>query len=155
MKVEEVCLVDWQCIRYVSPAIDLLNLIFTSTDKNTRKNHLKDLLRTYHNQLTNNIRKLGSQPEKLFPYKAFVTELKKCGNFALSIAPLMIQICVADPNDVNDLDEICEESTDGNKKFDLVQGLSKHSQSLFNERVCDCIEDLVKFGYYRKSTNEC
>lgn len=151
--VEEVCLIDWQVIRYVSPAIDLLNFIFTSTDKKTRKHHFRDLLRAYYNQLTNNIRKLGSQPEKLFPYEAFINELKECGNFAFLITPLIVQLCVVDPNDVNNLNEICEESTEDDKQFDLVQGLSKPSQLLFNERILDCIEDLVQFGYYRKSTD--
>lgn len=148
-----VCFVDFQVIRYVSPAIDLLNLIFTSTDKSTRKHHFRDLIRAYHDQLTNNIRKLGSQAENLFPYKAFVNELKECGNFAFLIAPIIIQISVVDPDDVTNSDEIGKESTEGDKEFDLVQGLSARSQSLFNERIIDCIEDLVQFGYYHESVD--
>lgn len=61
----------------------------------------------------------------------------------------MIQICVVDPNDMTNLDEICEEG-DSDKLFDLVQGLSERTQSLFAERITDCLEDLVKFGYYSK-----
>lgn len=146
----EVCLVDWQVIRYVSPVIDLLNFIFSSTDKNTRKQHFVELLRTYHDQLTNNIRKLGSEPEKLFPYKALVNELKECGNYAFLMAPILIQVCVVDPSDVSNLDKICEEDTENDKEFDLIQGFSKRAQTLFNDRVTGCIEDLVQFGYYHK-----
>lgn len=151
-KVEEVCLVDYQALRYVSPAIDLLLILFTATDKSLREHHFKDLLRAYHDTLTNNIRKLGSDPEKLFPYQALVNELKECGIFAFLVAPLMAQICVVDPNDVTNLDDIYDKSTENAEKFDVVQGLSSRSQLLFNERICDYIADLVKFGYYRKST---
>lgn len=95
---------------------------------------------------------MGSQPEKLFPYEEFVNELKECGNFAFLIAPIIIQICVVDPKDVNNLDEICRK---GDEPFDLVQGLSERSQSLFEERITGCIEDLVNFGYYHKSVDTC
>lgn len=135
----------------MSPAIDLLLILFTATDKSLRKHHFRDLLRAYYDQLTNNIRKLGSDPEKLFPYKALVSELKESGNFAFLVAPLMTQICVVDPNDVTNLDDIYNESTENGEKFELVQGLSSRSQILYNERICDHIEDLVKYGYYRKS----
>lgn len=141
--------VDWQMIRYSSPATDLLYNLFTSTDKRTREKEFGQLIRTYHKQLSHNIRKLGSDPEVLFPFDALKNELKLCGNFALVIAPMLIEICAVDPKDLIDLNEACN---DGDQQIELIQGLSKNAQLLYDELINGLLEDLTKFGYYHELT---
>lgn len=135
----------------MSPTVDLLNIIFTATDRITRKHHFRDLLRTYYDQLTNNLRKLGSDPEELFPYGAFINELKECGNYAFLISPLMVQLCMVESNDEQNSNGTSDHSAQNGMEFHAVKGISERYQQLFSERMCDCVDDLVKFGYYRKS----
>lgn len=58
----ETCLVDFQLIRYGSPALDISNLIFCCTEKTQRSEHMQDWLKLYHRELVQSLRVLGSLP---------------------------------------------------------------------------------------------
>lgn len=58
----ETCLVDFQLIRYGSPALDVSNLIFCCTDKSLRQNHMKTFLESYYKELVKSLRTLGPLP---------------------------------------------------------------------------------------------
>lgn len=142
-------------MRYASPATDLLYNLFSSTDKKTRDDDFGNLVREYHEQLSNNIRKMGSDPEKIFPYAALENELKLSGNIGFLMTPMLIEISQAEAKDVSNLDEICEEMANGNgeQKLNLIQGLSDSAQLLYNKRLNECIGDLVNHGYFQKLKN--
>lgn len=127
--------------------MDLLYNLFTSTDKKTRETEFGNLIRTYHEQLSENVRKLGSDPDVLFPFETLKNELKSCGNFAVCVVPMLIQICLVDAKDVVDLNEAMYE---GNEKLDFIQGFSESAQILYDERINDLLEDFTKFGYFHK-----
>lgn len=61
--IQETCLVDFQLIRYGSPAMDLSNLIFCCTDKSLRRNHQTALLQLYHKELIKSMKLLGPLPK--------------------------------------------------------------------------------------------
>lgn len=58
----ETCLVDFQLIRFGSPALDISNLIFCCTDKSLRQNHMKTILQIYFKELLKSLRTLGPLP---------------------------------------------------------------------------------------------
>ncbi|XP_073826568.1 uncharacterized protein [Musca autumnalis] len=90
-KVAEVCLVDFQLIRYSSIALDVANLLFCCTSKSMRDGHLEEFLNLYTIELfkwlqllctkipdfCNTLEKLGN---------IFRLELKTYGSFALGLA---------------------------------------------------------------------
>lgn len=146
--MRELRFVDWQITRYSSPATDLLYNLFTSTDKRSREKDFGQLIRTYHNQLSQNIRKLGSDPEVLFPFETLKNELKLCGNFALVVMPTMIEVRTVDPKDVIDLNEV--HGGEGDEPVKLIQGLSDSAKVLYSELINGFFEDLTDYGYYHK-----
>lgn len=139
-------------IRYASPVIDLLNNFFASTDKKTRDEAMEDLFREYYEQLSSNIRKMDSDPEKLFPFEAFEKELMLCGSFGFLMPPIVIEISQVDAKDVVNMDELCEKMAngEGGESMSLVQGLSDSAQFVYNKRINECIGDLVERGYFQK-----
>lgn len=60
--IVETCLVDFQLIRYGSPALDIANLIFCCTDKLQRQNHMTTFLETYSVSLASALKTLGPLP---------------------------------------------------------------------------------------------
>lgn len=123
---KSICFVDWQISRYCPPVLDLLYNIFSSTDTSFRDQHYEKLLQTYYSSLSDTIRKLGSDPDKLYTYENFENQLRKFGRYALLCAPLIIGITVAGPNDVSNLDEYAEllntdENVDVLKPFKKIQ----------------------------------
>lgn len=133
----------------------MLYNLCSSTDKKTRDEEFENFFREYLEQLSNNIRKMGSDPEKLFPYEALKEELKLSGIVGFLLGPMLIEISLAEAKDVTNLDEICDNlaSGDGEQKLDLIQRLSGNAQLLYKKRLNDCIGDLVKYGYFQKLKN--
>lgn len=72
---EDVRLFDFQLHRYCSPAVDLIDFIFTTSDKELRAKHYHSLIRLYYDQLALNIRLLGSDPAKIFTFEDLQSDL--------------------------------------------------------------------------------
>lgn len=144
---EDVCILDWQFIRYVSPALDLLCIIFSSTDKSLRDKEYMNLLHLYHDSLSKMIKLLGSDPDELFAFDNLQDELKNCGNYALLLAPIVLAVSTGA---ISDLDETFENVANGKDRRNPIYDLNSDSQLRFNERLEGVLEDIGSYGYYRK-----
>lgn len=83
-KGEEVMMIDFQLTRCSSAILDVSFLVYSCTSKELRDNHFQDLLKAYHDEISKGIKNLGSNPEKLYPWKVFMKEVNKsCYNFIL------------------------------------------------------------------------
>lgn len=137
---------DWQLTRYAPPALDLLYNIFSATDKEFRAKHYNTLLKTYHSTLSENIRKLGSDPNKLYSYETLEQQLRKFGEFALLFGPMIIQIKVANAKDIGCLDEYAELVEKGEEP-DLLKDYDEETQIEYTRLINDLFTDLVNYGY--------
>lgn len=133
-------------IRYVSPAIDLCNNIFTSTDKALRDKEYLNLLKHYHNSLSRTIRLLGSDPEKLFTFDNLLDEMKKCGTYALLVAPMHIHIAAVGESEKVDMNESRDEK-DGPHS---TKELSVNVEEEYERKLNDVIGDIVDLGYFNE-----
>lgn len=143
-------MIDWQVLRYSSPVIDLLHVLFTATDKGFREKHSSQLMKLYHSTLSETIIALGSDPEKLFSWQSFQNQLKKLGKFALLVAPSIIGLRFANSEDVvsmDDLGDAAAESEPGACDMHLIKGISGASQEIYNQTIVDLVADLFDFGY--------
>lgn len=134
---EDVRIIDWPVIRYVSPAIDLVYCIFGSTDKTLRDNEYENLLKLYYETLSKTVKLLGSNPDELFTFEDLNDELKTCGVYALLKGPMLLQITLADLPDES-----------GGQSFN--SGLSEECQREFDRRINGILEDIVRLGYHKK-----
>lgn len=140
---EEIQVLDWATIGYVSPAYDLIHNIFNSTDKALRDKEYNNLIATYYESLTQTTKLLGSEPEKLFTRENLEEELKRFGNFALIVTPLFILSAQIQLNDSN-TDDTVEDNTERSG------GLSEKNRMEYDRRINGLLEDVVNLGYYRK-----
>lgn len=53
----EVCLIDWQLMRYASPVIDLLHFLFGCITNELRDGNYESFLKTYHESLSNHLKR--------------------------------------------------------------------------------------------------
>lgn len=126
--------------------------IFTTTDKAFRDKEYDNLIHLYYQSLSKTIKLLGSNPEKLFSFNDLQNELKNCGEYTLILTPVVIQVSQADPSDLTDLDDLCDNLADGanSKKIDFTGDLSEKSQLVYERRINDLVEDIVRLGYLQK-----
>lgn len=139
---------DFQISRYCSPVLDLHYNLFSGTDKEFRDKNYEKLLKTYHSSLSETIRKLGSDPEKLYSYENFQKELKKFGYFALLTGPMIAQIRVAGAEDIRDLDDYSER-VDRGETADLLNDFGEETAAVFSKLMNDLVTDLLKYEYIK------
>lgn len=72
---KEALLLDFQLARTASLVTDLSFLIYSCTLKPFREQHFDDILKMYHSLLSNAIKALGSDPEKIYPWDQFMKEV--------------------------------------------------------------------------------
>lgn len=142
--VKEVAIVDWQHSRYTSPALDLLYHIFAMTDKKLRDEHFETLLKTYHGALSQIMRRLGSDPDKLFSYDDLQSELRRVGDYALFTAPMIILIRLRSASD-----EVESKPEEGK----YVCTFGEETQKIYDETLNDAITDLIDYGFVQLEDN--
>lgn len=143
-------ILDWQVMRYISPAIDLLYIIFSSTDKKLRDQEYENLLKLYHDSVSKMIKLLGSNPDDLFTFDNLKVELKRCGNYMLLLAPMLMSVVMADSSEISNLDEMCDKVEEGEAPHEFITGLNDTAQLEYDRRINDVVDDLVKLGYYQQ-----
>lgn len=165
-------MLDFQIMRYASPACDLTYYLFGCTTKDLRDKHYNEFLDAYYESLStfmtrygkNNIcraefttqilfNRLGSSPHKIFPRKAFDDQMKQFGHFGLLMGILVIPFFISDPEDAPDFDLIAtnykESREDPTKEFDtsLVEFNSEKKRAMYEERLMGVFEDLYRLEY--------
>lgn len=145
-----ISLLDFQISRYSSPALDLVYFLFSSTDKRLRDNYYTEVLQLYHNALTTNLTKMGSDAAKLFSFNDLQDQLKKFGRYALIIAPMLLNIITSKPDDIPDLDNLAEEFKDKSIEEGMKAFINDAANDKFNDRMRDVVQDIIKLGYYDK-----
>ena len=133
--------------RYASPTLDLFYNIFSSTDKALRDPHYDDLLKLYHSTLSGTIKKMGSDPEKLFSWTDFMSQLKKFGKFAFTVSAIINEIRLAGSDKVSNLDEFSKSENNDDESAGLVSKLSDDAERKFSELMTDAVRHLVELGY--------
>lgn len=144
-----ISLVDWQIARYSSPVLDLLYYMFSATDKELRDKEYHNLLRIYHSSLTDMIRKLGSNPEKLFSFDDLQIQMKKCGKFAMLMTPVLIQIMLANAEDISNMDDVSQQMDKKEKNVGIVKVLTcEKTKQAYKKRIQEIISDILKYDLY-------
>lgn len=128
--------------------MDLLYHIFSATDKSFRKQHYDTLLKTYYQSLSESIRKLGSDPNKLYTFENLEMQLRKYGEFALVCGPMIIQIKVANAKDIGNLDDYSELVEKGEEP-DLFNAFDEATEMEYSDLINGLFTDLVDYGYVR------
>ncbi|XP_031627282.1 uncharacterized protein LOC116343401 [Contarinia nasturtii] len=136
-KPNKVKIFDFQFTRYASPVIDLLLYLFCTITKELRDQHYEEFLHIYHDSLSDLLRRLGSDPQKLFPYEALLDQLQKFGVYSVFVGSLLFNQFCADEESIKKVeDSDC-----------FVFHFSKDSKAAYNKRAMDMFVGLDRLGY--------
>lgn len=102
------------------------------------------MLNAYYSGLAANIKKLGSDPEKLYSFDRFESDLKKYGKQTMLFSFIVSQFCIAEQSNIMSMEEFCERLQNGEKcnifvNFDENKTIRKHLNGI--------AEDLFDYGY--------
>lgn len=139
---------DWQS-RFQSPALDLHDVLFTTSDKIFRDHHYKNLIRHYHNTLSESIRRLGSDPEKLFTYADLEAELRKTGNYPMIISIITTLLVIPPSEHIPDLDKPNRDSAGNDEADHTYDPFDEATQQRYRERINGLFTDFIAYGFYK------
>lgn len=111
---DKVKLIDLQTMRYTSPVLDILHLLYTSTGIEVRANHTDELILSYQESLIDALRlyvptqKRFVLPalESLFSYANIRAEYNSRILYGLGIAMWLLPAVTFHPNHIPDLDQL-------------------------------------------------
>lgn len=111
---DQVKLIDLQTMRYTSPVLDILHLLYTSTGIEVRANHTDELILSYQESLIDALRLyVPSQKrfvlpalESLFSYANIRAEYNSRILYGLGIAMWLLPAVTFHPNHIPDLDQL-------------------------------------------------
>lgn len=167
----EARFLDWQAVRHSSPVIDIAFFIFCCTTKELRDLHYDTFLKVYHDSLSAHIRKyevisfpafeililnkkkyicissrLGSDPEKLFPYTLMLEHLRQCAKYGFILSTVILPVITTETEYTLDLDELGECAENGTLESGNML-ISERSLKTMHKRLRDIVADMVRLGY--------
>ena len=138
---DDICFLDFQQIRYNSPAIDLGRFLFAVMDKPTRHLHRDYLLQHYYESLGETLRHFGLAPEYLLPFSELESQLRKYSVTFITFSLLNV-VHARDPGEEK------EYGCDGDES--VLDSIRKPQQAMSEEcrqAIFDIIEECVDRGY--------
>ena len=87
---DDICFLDFQQIRYCSPAIDLGRFLYVNMDKATRDEYRDRFLHCYHDSLSETLRQCSLIPENLLPFCELESQLRKHSACFITLSLLTI-----------------------------------------------------------------
>lgn len=140
----EVCILDWQFARPMSPADDFVMYLCSTTEKSLRDKHYDEFLHIYYDSLAEIVRLCNSDPEKLFKFDDFIGTLSKYGDYGVAEAALTISLMYA--VDEKELASDVQPVEDG--EIHHYARMSKDSEELYKQRLEDVLDDARKYGWF-------
>ncbi|XP_055541041.1 uncharacterized protein LOC129727327 [Wyeomyia smithii] len=137
-------MIDFQLARYSSPALDISFFMYSCTTQKLREEHYEDLLKTYHDSLSDMLRNLGSNPDELFSYSDLQKELREFARFGVGMGIESIPFSLLDENEVSDLDQIQGEEA---VPIENVWVLKKITSKEGRRRLTDMFKHALSCGY--------
>lgn len=145
-EIEKISFLDWQISRYGSPAFDVLGFIFISTTKDFRDQHYDEMINIYYAEARAMIKRLGSDPDKLFTYGDLQNELKRCGPFVLCMTTVFKLFVLANENDLTEMDEYYKKLANG-EDASWLQRVEERNNIIRTKEINGVIKDIIAHGY--------
>lgn len=130
-------MIDFQLSATKSPTLDISHFIYVVTSRKQLQ-HLGDLLHFYHQNLSEQLQKLGSDPKKLFPLELFKSHWKKYSIYGAVLGTVMTVFCLAD-------EELTLDLLNEEKLLEVLPQIMAKEE--FYERVLSIIKTFVEFDF--------
>jgi thiamine kinase-like enzyme len=141
-KLLDVCFLDFQLSRLASPVYDLSYFLFTCLSEDDIPN-FDEIVNVYYESLSEFLRKLGSDPDKMFPFEELQKQWKRFSLFGLTMLSSVIKVCLSDKDEVNDLAEVAES---GRQITDAFTKAVKSTEE-FGKRTLPIIKLAINKGF--------
>lgn len=96
---------DWQLLEVTSLVFDISYFLYVAASQEVLAK-FDDYLQFYHQELSKQIGKLGSDPERLYPFAVFEKEWKKYCAYGYALAFTILKAILANQDEVPNMNEM-------------------------------------------------
>lgn len=151
-KVVNVKLLDLQTPRYTNPVIDILQFLYSSTEKELRLNHLDQLIFDYRESLIENLKiyLIPKHSEKMqeleaeFTCENIKTQFQSHSIYGLGISFWLLPAVTFHPECIPNLDNVTMNDFQSNKQEDLISTLHTNE---YHTRLREVVLEYYSNGY--------
>ncbi|XP_060532513.1 uncharacterized protein LOC132705723 [Cylas formicarius] len=136
-----VKLIDFQISQLASPMMDLSYHLFTVCSEETLKS-IKSIFDIYYDSLSEHLRKLGSDPLKIFPRSTLIDHWSKYWPFGVIMTFITMPLIHTESSDVVAIENMNEEQAKNLKT--KLQGESKRQSE---NRIINAIKSGLQFQF--------
>ncbi|CAB3226322.1 unnamed protein product [Arctia plantaginis] len=133
-------LIDFQITRCASPVLDISFIICACTSQDLRDKYYDELLKLYHDTLSDHIRELGSDPDKLYSWELFMAEIKKYSYFGLAFSFESTPFIVLAPEDAVNMEMEGDEKLNINDVWRVGNFKTKEGRLREANNVKHCVD---------------
>lgn len=142
-----MCLLDFQFSRFQSPVLDLFDILFTTSDQNFRQSYYEYSIKYYHDTLSESIRRLGSDTDKLFSFDHLQSQLKKFHKYPFILGLISPPMILPKADAIPVINKSATETTQNANESVDYEPYDEETQAIFHRRVNDLIADLIDLGF--------
>lgn len=133
-------IIDFQLTRCASPVLDLTFMIYACTSEDLREKHYDEWLKYYHETLSNQIRDLGSDPSKVYPWELFMSEIKKYSYFGLGFSFESTPFIILAPEDAVNMEMEGDEALNIDDVWQIGNFKTKEGRLREANNVKHCVD---------------
>lgn len=89
--------------------------------------------------------RLGSDPEKLFPFDLMLKHLQKCAKYGFIMSTVLLPVLTSESDYGLDFDEIAESVESGKPISNIL--ITDSTFKELNQRLRDIVDDMVRLNY--------
>ncbi|KAL4713769.1 hypothetical protein ACJJTC_004300 [Scirpophaga incertulas] len=134
-------IIDFQLTRCARPVLDVVFLVYACTSKDLRDKHYGELMKYYHEVLCNQIKELGSDPQKLYPWSLYDEEVKKFSYFGLAFSFESTPMIVLAPEDAVDMEMKGDEQLNIDDVWRVGPFKTKEGRQREANNVVHCVDN--------------
>lgn len=133
-------IIDFQLTRCASPVLDVSFFVYACTTRELRDKHYDELIDYYYDVLSQEIRSLGSDPDKIYPKSLFMEEIKKYSYFGLGFSFESTPFIVLAPEDAVSMEMESEEKLNIDDFWQVKPFKTKETRLREANNVVHCVD---------------
>lgn len=92
--------------------------------------------------------RLGSDPQKLFPYKALLAQFQQFGSYAIMVGSILLPILCADVDSLPEFSDVLDKEKSNTPLSEKFFRIPEKSKKEYDRRVVDLFDDLASIGCF-------
>lgn len=137
-------MIDFQIVRFASPALDISFFIYSCTQQSMREQHYDELIGIYHQSACDLLTALGSNAAEVYPLSGLNDELKESARFGVGMGMESLPLSMQDDDELSDLNAL--ESEEAAPLTDIWRIALIQSQPK-RQRLANMFKHAVDMGY--------